>query len=211
MAEICNEIGSALLHISTDYVFAGESDGPYLETDTTAPSGVYGASKLAGEQAIAALCPRHIILRTSWVFGRHGNNFVKTMIRLAQTRDSLGVVSDQVGAPTSAAGIAEALLRIVDRLVSGEIRWGTYHYTGAPHTTWHGFADSIFADADDRGMLPSAMNLRAIATSEYPTPAKRPANSRLNCDKIKQEFGIQPDNWRNQLGAVLDSLHGVDQ
>ena len=207
MAEICEELGAALLHISTDYVFAGDSQTAYVETDPVAPTGVYGASKLAGEQAVAEACTRHIILRTAWVFGAHGNNFVKTMLRVAEGRDTLGVVSDQFGAPTSARGIANTLMAIAEQIAEGrDVNWGVYHYSGVPFTSWHGFAKVIFAEAAKRNMLPHAVTVNAISTADYPTPAQRPANSRLDCSKMMHEFGIAPDDWRTQLNLVLDTL-----
>jgi dTDP-4-dehydrorhamnose reductase len=206
LAQACQRNGAALLHISTDYVFAGDSAQPYVESDDVGPTGVYGASKLAGEIAIAEQCPRHIILRTAWVFGSHGNNFVKTMLRVAQTRDTLGVVADQHGAPTSAEGIATALLNITEHIDNGDIEWGTYHYSGEPFTTWHGFAETIFAGATERGILPHTVTVNAINTSGYPTPAQRPGNSRLDCSKIEKQFRIKPDDWKAQLEKVLDTI-----
>ena len=206
LAQACQRNGAALLHISTDYVFAGDSAQPYVESDDVGPTGVYGASKLAGEIAIAEQCPRYIILRTAWVFGSHGNNFVKTMLGVAQARDILGVVADQHGAPTSAEGIAKALLTITECIDKGDIKWGVYHYSGAPFTTWHGFAEAIFAGATGRRMLPHTVTINEISTSDYPTSAQRPANSRLDCSKIKQQFGIGPDDWKAKLEKVLDTI-----
>lgn len=207
MAAVCEELGAALMHISTDYVFAGDSTAPYVETDPVAPTGAYGASKLAGEQAVANACKRHIILRTAWVFGVHGNSFVKTMLRVAAGRDTLGVVADQFGAPTSARGIANTLMAIANHIAQGgDIKWGVYHYSGSPFTSWHGFAEVIFEEAAKRNMLPHAVTVNAITTDDYPTPAKRPANSRLDCSKLMQEFGIVPDDWHTQLNLVLDTL-----
>ena len=206
LAVACQRNGAALLHISTDYVFAGDNDLPYVESDEVGPTGVYGASKLAGEIAIAEHCSRHIILRTAWVFGSHGNNFVKTMIRVAQTRDTLGVVADQHGAPTSAEGIAKALINIAERAHKDDIEWGIYHFSGKPFTTWHGFAEAIFAGAVKRGIVPYDVTVSAISTADYPTPAQRPANSRLNCNKITQGLSIEPDDWNRQLGKVLDAI-----
>jgi dTDP-4-dehydrorhamnose reductase len=204
MAQVCDEIGAAFLHISTDYVFAGDKATPYFEADPVGPTGVYGASKLAGELAIAKVCKRHIILRTAWIFGEQGNNFVKTMLRVAQTRDTIGVVTDQYGAPTSAIGIANALLKIASCLERDkDVNWGIYHFSGAPFTTWAGFAETIFAEAKKRNLLPHTVVVNAISTAEFPTPASRPANSRLDCTKITKEFGIQPDDWIHQLSLVL--------
>ena len=203
LAEAAQQVGAILLHISTDYVFAGDKDGLYVESDAVAPQGVYGASKLAGELAVAAHCQRHLILRTAWVFGEHGNNFVKTMLRLGIQRDSLGVVADQYGGPTHAADIAAALLTMAQRaLLPDFCAWGVYHFAGEPHVSWHGFASTIFAAANAQGLLPKVPVVNPIATADYPTPAKRPANSRLDCSRIQQVFGIQPSDWR----AVLTDL-----
>jgi dTDP-4-dehydrorhamnose reductase len=206
LASACERYGAALLHISTDYVFTGDAELPYSEDDLVGPTGHYGASKLAGEKAVIDNCSRHIILRTAWVFGAHGNNFVKTMVRVAQVRDNLGVVADQHGAPTSAEGIANALLSIAEQIHSGNTAWGVYHYSGAPYTTWFGFAEVIFIEADKRKLLPHTVTVNAITTADYPTPAKRPANSRLECGKIHQVFGITPDNWLARLNDLLDSM-----
>ncbi len=206
LAQACQRNGAALLNISTDYVFAGDSSLPYVETDEVGPTGVYGASKLAGEIAISEYCQRHVILRTAWVFGLHGNNFVKTMIRVAQGRDTLGVVADQYGSPTSAEGIATALLNIAERIDKGDIEWGIYHYSGSPFTTWHGFAETIFASASERDMLPHKVTVNPIKTAHYPAPAQRPTNSRLDCSKIKLQFGIETDIWKARLEKLLDAI-----
>jgi len=203
LAEAANKVGATMLHISTDYVFAGDKNGLYLETDPVDPQGVYGASKLAGEQAVAAACPRHIILRTAWVFGEHGNNFVKTMLRVGQQRDNLGVVADQLGGPTYAGDIAAALLTIAEQSLNGaELPWGVYHFAGEPHVSWFEFAQAIFAAAGKHGVLDKLPVVNAIATSDYPTPAKRPTNSRLDCSKIRVAFGIAPSDWRQALENI---------
>lgn len=209
LAQACQQINAALIHISTDYVFAGDSLTPYQESDPTGPTGVYGESKLAGEQAIAEYLEHHIILRTAWVFGAHGNNFVKTMLRLGAERDELGVVADQWGAPTSAAGIAACCLTLaesIDVTNDADIPWGTYHFTGAPYTTWFGFAENIFTAAVRLGLLKRSPTLNAISSDQFPTPAKRPANSRLNCAKLASYFDIAADDWPAQLNHVLLEL-----
>ena len=209
LAKACQANGVALIHISTDYVFGGDTLTPYQESDPTGPTGIYGESKLAGEQAIAEYLEHHIILRTAWVFGAHGNNFVKTMLRLGAERDELGVVADQWGAPTSAAGIAACCLTIADAIdvkSNADIHWGTYHFTGAPYTSWHGFAEQIFKDAVAIGLLKKAPKLNAISSDQFPTPAKRPSNSRLACDKLSGSFDVLPDIWPNQLNSVLLDL-----
>lgn len=201
------KLGAPVIHISTDYVFAGDADTLYRETDPTAPAGIYGASKLAGEVELAEHCARHIILRTSWVFGAHGNNFVKTMLRLARERSELSVVADQHGGPTSAASIARALWTLAERYrEQGELAWGLYHYSGGPACTWYDFAKGIFDAALEQGLLERMPQLNAIPTSAYPTPARRPAWSVLDCRKLQQAFGINPADWRDELQAVLRRL-----
>ncbi|MCU8069524.1 dTDP-4-dehydrorhamnose reductase [Shewanella sp. SM32] len=204
LAEAANSVGAVMLHISTDYVFAGDKQGEYLETDAIDPQGVYGKSKLAGELAVAAACPRHIILRTAWVFCETGNNFVKTMLRLAQSRDELGVVADQFGGPTYAGDIANALIVMAKAVSEGNQSFGIYHYAGLPHVSWHQFASNIFNKANEQGILNKVIRVNAIASDQYPTPAKRPANSKLDCRKIEQSFGIQPSDWQ----AALKNLKG---
>ena len=202
LAKACASVSAALIHISTDYVFAGDQAVPYVETDATGPTGIYGQSKLAGEQAVIEHCAKHIILRTAWVFGAHGNNFVKTMLRLGAERDELGIVADQFGAPTSARGIAETCLNIAEQL-DGNPQWGVYHYSGAPYASWFEFAQEIFEESVAAGVLAKAPKLNAITTEQFPTPAKRPSNSRLNCGKIDMAFGIKPDKWRDRLRDMI--------
>ena len=199
LAQAAQAIGATILHISTDYVFAGDKDGEYVETDDVAPQGVYGQSKLAGELAVAAACPRHIILRTAWVFCETGNNFVKTMLRLAQSRDELGVVADQFGAPTYAGDIANALIVMAKAVSEGNQSFGIYHYAGLPHVNWHQFATEIFAKAKEQDVLNKDILVNGITSEQYPTPAKRPANSKLDCRKIEQSFGIKPSDWQTAL------------
>lgn len=210
LAELCRQRGFALLHISTDYVFDGAKAAPYLEDDAVAPLNVYGASKEAGEAAIRALCSRHLILRTSWVYGVHGQNFVKTMLRLGVERKELRVVADQHGAPTAAADIAAVLVRIAETAAGREeAPWGTCHYGGGGDTTWYGLADHIF-EAQERatGRRP---RLVAIATADYPAPARRPANSRLDCSRIGRAFGIACRPWREGVDRVLEALQPFRQ
>lgn len=204
LADAAAAVGAVILHISTDYVFAGDKDGIYTESDPVAPQGVYGASKLAGEQAVTAANDKHIILRTAWVFGEHGNNFVKTMLRLGIQRDELGIVADQFGGPTYAGDIAAALLTIAEKAVSASstVNWGIYHFAGEPHVTWHQFAQAIFDKAVEQQLLEKAPHLNALTTADYPTPAKRPVNSRLDCHKIFTEFGIQPSDWHKALENI---------
>lgn len=193
-----------MLHISTDYVFAGDASKPYLETDRTDPTGVYGASKLAGEQALTRQCSKHIVLRTSWVFAAHGNNFVKTMLRLAAQRDSLSIVADQRGGPTSAASIATVLWQLAEQYrAKGDLPWGIYHYSGTPACSWFEFADEIFTQAKRHGLLNKCPDIKPINTAEYPTPAKRPACSILDNTKISAVFDITESNWKSDLSTVL--------
>lgn len=205
LALAAQEIGAAILHISTDYVFDGKGEKPYCETDSIAPQSVYGKTKLAGEQAVQAACVRHIILRTAWVFNEQGGNFVKTMLRLGATRDSLGVVADQFGSPTYAGDIAVALIEICQQIHNGKSNaYGVYHFSGSPYVSWHGFAAEIFAQAVAQGVLAQAPVLNAITTADYPTPAARPANSRLDCSKIQAVFAIAPSDWRKALLNLKD-------
>ncbi|SHG04753.1 dTDP-4-dehydrorhamnose reductase [Vibrio gazogenes] len=200
LAEAADRCGAVMLHISTDYVFDGDVDGSYTERDATAPQSIYGESKLAGEIAVAEACRRHLILRTAWVFGEHGSNFVKTMLRLGAERDALSIVSDQVGGPTYAGDIAKALITMIEFIDAGkEPLWGIYHFSGAPYVSWYEFSRVIFDQAESSQILDKKPLLKAIPTREFPTPAKRPANSRLNCDKIVQQFGIKPSDWQKAL------------
>ena len=200
MAAACAALGVPFVHISTDYVFDGSSDRPRVETDPTGPLGVYGATKLAGEQGIAAAGGQWAVLRTSWVFSAHGANFVKTMLRLGAEREELRVVADQHGGPTPAADIAAACLTMVRAMQADASRGGIYHFSGAPDTTWAGFAREIMAQA---GL---ACRIADIASSDYPTPARRPANSRLDCAAIGRDFGIARPDWRAGLAKVLLEL-----
>ena len=203
LAEVANEIGAVILHISTDYVFEGTGTGEYKEDDQTNPQGVYGRTKLEGEIAVQQANPRSIILRTAWVFGEHGHNFVKTMLRLAKDRDSLGIVGDQFGGPTYAGDIAKALIEMCNQILSGkENAFGVYHFTGKPYVSWYEFAKAIFAEAALQNILAKSPLVNSIATSDYPTPAKRPANSRLDLTKIKQVFNIEPSDWQAALKNI---------
>ncbi|HGS5279612.1 TPA: dTDP-4-dehydrorhamnose reductase [Vibrio parahaemolyticus] len=200
LAEAAQEVGAAILHISTDYVFEGNKVGEYVESDVTNPKGVYGASKLAGEIAVAEVCDKHVILRTAWVFGEHGNNFVKTMLRLAESRNELSIVGDQFGGPTYARDIAKALVEIAKKISNGEsVEYGIYHYSGQPHVSWYEFADTIFDNAVDQGILRDKPKLFSITTDQYPTPAKRPINSTLSSNKITHAFEIDASNWKAAL------------
>ncbi|KKO47850.1 dTDP-4-dehydrorhamnose reductase [Arsukibacterium sp. MJ3] len=203
LAKIASRLGAVLIHVSTDYVFDGTSQQPYVETDITNPQSVYGVTKLAGELAVVKHCSKHIILRTAWVFAEHGNNFVKTMLRMAQSRPELGVVADQMGGPTYAGDIANTIIAIVGQLdTQNEQRWGIYHYSGMPFVSWKQFAQQIFAHAVQQQLIVKAPVVNAITTEQYPTPAKRPAFSMLNCSKIQQAFAIKPSSWQVALNNL---------
>ena len=200
MARACATRELPFVHISTDYVFDGSGDTPWSPDDTTGPLGVYGRSKLAGEDGVRAAGGHHVILRTSWVFSAHGNNFVKTMLRLSETRDRLSVVADQVGGPTNASDIAAACLSIARQMVISQECGGTYHFSGAPNVSWAQFAREIFAQAG------RAVTVIGIPTSEYPTPAARPGNSRMDCASLETDFDIPRPDWRSSLSTVLKDL-----
>ena len=203
LAEAAERIGATILHISTDYVFSGDKEGSYNELDLTSPQGVYGESKLAGEKAVIEACSRHIILRTAWVFGEHGNNFVKTMLRLANTQDTLGIVGDQFGGPTYAGDIAFTLVTLAEAVCNGESdKFGIYHFSGLPHVSWSQFAQTIFDKAVEQGELEKSPVVNSITTADYPTPAKRPENSKLNTSLITNEFGINPSDWQLALSNL---------
>jgi dTDP-4-dehydrorhamnose reductase len=201
IAAACDESATPLIHLSTDYVFDGRKTGPYLEEDAVGPLGVYGLSKEAGERAVRAAVARHVILRTAWVFGAYGANFVKTMLRLAAERPALRVVADQRGCPTAAADIAVVLMVIARQIERGEAKWGTYHFAGAGAASRHGFADAIFDLAAPQ--LAARPQVEPITTDQYPTPARRPMNSILDCRKIAEAFGIRPPPWRVGLASVI--------
>jgi dTDP-4-dehydrorhamnose reductase len=203
IAAACDVSATPLIHLSTDYVFDGRKAGAYCEEDAVEPLGVYGRSKEAGERAVRAVLAHHLILRTAWVFGVYGTNFVKTMLRLAAERPVLRVVADQRGCPTAAADIAAAMIVIAKRIDSGEASWGTYHFAGAEPISWHGFAAAIF---DLAAPWLAGPQVEPITTDQYPTPARRPMNSVLDCQKIENVFGIPPPSWRPALAAVVREL-----
>ena len=201
MAAAAADLGVPFLHISTDYVFNGTGDRPWLPEDVPGPLGAYGRSKLAGETATHAAGGQWAVLRTSWVFSAHGANFARTMLRLGAERDSLRVVSDQVGGPTAAADIAAALLAMTAQMRDDPSKGGTYHFSGQPSVSWADFAREIFAQAG------RPVTVMPIPASEYPTPAQRPANSRLDCESLMRDFGIARPDWKASLGAVLAELN----
>jgi dTDP-4-dehydrorhamnose reductase len=216
MGEEAHAIGAGVIHFSTDYVFDGTNVGPYIETDMTGPVSVYGASKLAGERALAETGTGHMIFRTSWVYGAHGKNFLLTILRAAREREKLRVVSDQHGAPTWSRDLASMTARVIElaegsavgRSLSDALTpWtGIYHAAGAGETTWHGFATAAVELAREHSPEACWAEIEAIATAEYPTPAKRPANSRLNCGKLAERFGWNMMDWRESLREVMAEL-----
>jgi len=207
LGEAAARAGIPVVHYSTDYVFDGAKGTPYAETDAPDPVGAYGASKLAGELLLHLAQPRSVTLLTAWVCSPHGGNLVKTMLRFGKERPEMRVVADQHGAPTFAADLADAAVALLPRLAAapaGDPAFGVTHLTGAPYTTWHGFAEAIFAAAARRGQ--PAPKLTAIGTADYPTPARRPANSRLDCSRAATVLGIPPRDWREGLERCLDQL-----
>ncbi|MBU3031182.1 dTDP-4-dehydrorhamnose reductase [Paracoccus marinaquae] len=200
MAAEAARLGVPFLHVSTDYVFDGSGQVPWREADPTGPLGVYGATKLAGEEGVMAAGGQTAVLRTSWVFSAHGANFVKTMLRLGRERDQLGIVADQIGGPTPASAIAAALLVMGRAMLADRDKGGIYHFAGAPDASWADFAREIFSQAG------VSCAVRPIATADYPTPARRPANSRLDCRRIAEDFGIDRPDWRAGLAEVLKEL-----
>lgn len=212
LAKAAQSLNCPLLHLSTDYVFSGRNTQPYTEHDAPEPLSVYGVSKWRGEQAVQQSCPQHIILRTSWVFGVHRHNFVKTMLRLGQERDALSIVSDQIGGPTSAPSIAQALWQMAEQYRStGDCAWGTYHFSGAPACSWYDLAVEIFKQAVELQMIKRRPVLHAINTSHYPTVAARPAYSVLDNSKIARQFNIKHSDWKSELTLMLDSLKDAQQ
>lgn len=212
LAEEAEALGACLVHYSTDYVYDGRKGEPYVETDATNPQSVYGRSKLAGEDTVRRACRRHLIFRTSWVFAASGGNFLKTMLRLAAERDSLRVVSDQIGAPTSAELIAACTVVALGEMAgkpAADPRWGTYHLAASGSVSWHGYARHVIARAQARGAVlrASPESVAAIPAVEYPTPAARPANSRLDTLKLRRAFQAAslPD-WRDGVDSVVDQL-----
>ena len=203
LADAARRTGAAIVHLSTDYVFDGAKQGAYTEEDPPAPIGVYGSTKLAGEEELRARCARHYIVRTSWLFGKGGANFVATMLRLFWERDEVGVVADQWGRPTYAVDLACAL---VDALSSGRDAWGTYHFANQGRTSWFGFAEAVLSAARERGLVRRDVRLSAITTPEYPTRARRPANSELSTGKIESAFGLRMPDWRDALDRYLHEI-----
>ena len=206
VAEAAAKVGAPLLHLSTDYVFDGTLDRPYREDDPTGPTGVYGRSKLEGERRVAERCPNSAILRTAWVYSPFGTNFVRTMLRLNETRDEVGVVADQLGNPSSALDIADALLAIARRIHENDapaLR-GVFHMTGAGEATWADLAEAVFAQARARGRR--LTRVKRITTADYPTPARRPANSRLDNAKLRLVYELALPDWRASVAECCARL-----
>lgn len=205
-AEQAQELGIPLIHYSTDYVFDGSKNAPYTEADAPNPLSVYGRSKRAGEQAISAVAGQHLILRTSWVYSTHGRNFLLTMQRLLQEKPHLRIVADQIGAPTWAATIARSTAQLIERWQAGRAGpWGVYHLSAGGETSWFGFAQAIAAHLQAMGR-PCA-SLKPIPTRDYPTPATRPLNSRLDCSRLQQQWGVSQPDWRSALHECLAGQH----
>jgi dTDP-4-dehydrorhamnose reductase len=205
LARACADADIPLIHISTDFVFDGESREPLTENAPIGPLGVYGASKAAGETAVREATPNHVIIRTAWLYSSFGQNFVKTMLRLARERDTLGVIDDQIGSPTYARDLAQTILHVIQQAADGNPARGSYHFANAGHTSWHGFACHAIDWARPQGdVLVDQVN--AIPTSAYPTPAKRPAWSVMDCSKIGRDFGITPRPWQDALDDMLSRL-----
>lgn len=203
LAEVAEETGAWLIHYSTDYVFDGSGDRPWCEDDATAPLNTYGQTKLEGEQSIARTMTKYLIFRTSWVYAAKGNNFAKTMLKLAKDRDSLSVINDQFGAPTGAELIADCTAHAIRvALANGSVA-GLYHLIAAGETTWHAYATKVIAFAKEQGVELQVQTINAVPTSAFPTPAKRPANSRLNTEKFQQAFGLTLPDWQVGVERML--------
>lgn len=203
LARLCQTLECALIHFSTDYVFDGQGTRPYRESDSTAPLNCYGASKLAGEKAIAEQCERHVILRVSWLFGAYGRNFAKTVLRLAGERDELRIVADQHGCPCSTANVADAAWHIARALQDGAEHYGTYHYADQPATTWHGFAEALVREARSSDLELKCRKVTPISTDEFPTRARRPAYSVLDPSLLEKTWGLRPRGWEERLKDVV--------
>jgi dTDP-4-dehydrorhamnose reductase len=206
LAEACAKFEIPLIHISTDFIFDGKKSSPYIESDPVSPLSIYGKSKQEGEKEVRSRLKKHIILRTAWLYGVHGQNFVKTMLRLGREKEVISVVADQYGSPTSAADLADAVLQIISSIkYNPDITWGTYHYCGQGITTWHGFTEEILSLA--RQYIPiKTKDIKPISTAEYPTKAIRPPFSALDCGLIKKNFGISIEPWQDSLKTVIRQL-----
>jgi len=210
LGQICARCNIPVIHISTDYVFDGQAKTPYQPGDTIAPQGIYGSSKAQGENELRSANAQHLIFRTAWVYGAHGKNFLKTMMRLGRTNDQIRVVSDQIGTPTYAEDIASGLSNIAEQVLASpkDIAWGTYHMTNSGETSWYGFAREIFGClANQQALSPEII---PITTKEYPTPAARPAYSVLDCSSTRATFGIELPDWKNATMRCIEKIKGTD-
>jgi len=203
IAKACAELNIPFIHISSDYVFSGIGIAPWLPTHPTFPRNAYGRSKLAGEKGILSSGAIYVILRTSWIISAHGNNFVKTMLRLSESCDLVNVVKDQIGGPTPARDLAKACIRIAEQLVQDSSKLGIYHFCGSPNASWAQLSEEIFKQSGRN------VTVQAITTDEYPTPAKRPLNSRMDCHTTDKTFGIKSPNWRAGLNTILTDLEVI--
>ncbi len=205
MASTCAELEIPMIHLSTDYVFKGDGSSPLNEEKPIKPINTYGASKALGEEGIRNILDQHIIIRTAWVYGVHGHNFLKTMLKLAD-REDIRVVADQYGTPTTAQSIARAILKISDAVLAGKQHFGTYHFTGGGQTTWHSFACEILNQAKQIGLTNAVPKIHPVATAEYPTPAERPSWSVLNCQKIVKDYQVEIEDWEVGVKRILEIL-----
>jgi dTDP-4-dehydrorhamnose reductase len=208
LSSACKKIRIPFIHISTDYVFNGNAKRPYREGDPVSPLGAYGRSKWEGEEAVRSLLEQHIIMRTSWLYGVHGHNFVKTIIRLSHEKEEIRVVADQKGCPTWTGDLSDALVTLVQRIDKGssEVAWGTYHFCGAGKTSWYELALAVVKEASRRSSL-KVLRVLPIPTSDYPTPAKRPMWSVMDCSKIQDTFDIKPQKWEKSLTVMIEKLY----
>ncbi|WP_298769037.1 dTDP-4-dehydrorhamnose reductase [uncultured Shewanella sp.] len=207
LAQASKDIGAMLIHMSTDYVFDGSNKHAYKENDVPNPQSIYGKSKLAGEAAIVNTCPRHIIIRTAWLFSVQDNNFVSTMLTLGRDRDELSIVDDQYGGPTYVGDLANAILHIMMQFKQvGRLNWGVYHFSGFPYVTWYQFAQHIFKQAHKQKTIDKPPRLVPISSQDYPSNVNRPANSTLNCTKIERELGIEMVDWSKALPVVIEQF-----
>lgn len=204
LSKNCAKTGAFMAHVSTDYVFDGTVTEPYKETDPISPNSVYGRTKAEGEASVANSGADYVTLRTAWVFSEYGNNFVKTMLRLGETRTELGIVADQFGGPTYAGDLAAAIISIIEQRAAGKaVENGIYHYCGTPMTSWAGFAKEIFKQAEELKLLPHNVKVNEITTADYPTPAARPAYSMMNCEKIERMLSIKQKSWCKNIVSVI--------
>lgn len=206
IAKAATEVGAWVVHYSTDYVFPGTGTTAWRETDETSPLNVYGETKLAGEKALQQHCPKHMIFRTSWVYAGRGNNFAKTMLRLAKDRTEMSVINDQYGAPTGAELLADCTAHAIRVALNKPDVAGLYHLVAGGTTTWYDYASLVFAEARNAGIELALTDLKAVPTSAYPTPARRPGNSRLNTEKFQRSFGLVLPQWENGIKRMLNEL-----